>query len=62
MNRRQTRGQNGPPVESRSAPRTERQLFPVVCASCGQSAMVPFEPRSGRPVYCRECYARMRSY
>jgi CxxC-x17-CxxC domain-containing protein len=21
---------------------------------------VPFEPREGRPVYCKECYAKQR--
>jgi CxxC-x17-CxxC domain-containing protein len=34
----------------------ERQLFPATCAQCGKSTQVPFEPREGRPVYCRECY------
>ena len=38
-----------------------RQMHPAVCASCGIETEVPFEPRSGRPVYCRECFAKMRS-
>src|SRR5579859_2802873 len=28
----------------------------VVCASCGQTTTVPFEPRGDRPVYCKSCY------
>jgi CxxC-x17-CxxC domain-containing protein len=36
--------------------RTERQMYPAVCAQCGKSTQVPFEPREGRPVYCRDCY------
>jgi CxxC-x17-CxxC domain-containing protein len=36
--------------------RTERKMFPATCAQCGKSTQVPFEPREGRPVYCRECY------
>jgi CxxC-x17-CxxC domain-containing protein len=28
----------------------------VVCASCGQTTTVPFEPRGDRPVYCKNCY------
>jgi CxxC-x17-CxxC domain-containing protein len=28
----------------------------VVCASCGQTTTVPFEPRGDRPVYCKACY------
>jgi CxxC-x17-CxxC domain-containing protein len=34
----------------------ERQLFKAVCADCGAETEVPFEPRQGRPVYCRSCF------
>jgi CxxC-x17-CxxC domain-containing protein len=37
-----------------------RQMFTVTCADCGVETTVPFEPREGRPVYCRECYAKQR--
>lgn len=37
-----------------------RQMFPAVCASCGKETEVPFEPRSGRPVYCSECYQKVK--
>lgn len=33
-----------------------RQMFQAVCADCGRTTEVPFEPRQGRPVYCRECF------
>ena len=33
-----------------------RTMYPAVCASCGTNTEVPFEPRQGRPVYCKECY------
>jgi CxxC-x17-CxxC domain-containing protein len=36
----------------------ERQMYPVVCADCGQETEVPFQPRGDRPVYCRECFAK----
>jgi CxxC-x17-CxxC domain-containing protein len=36
-----------------------RQMFPATCASCGKQTEVPFEPRSGRPVYCRDCYRKV---
>lgn len=39
-----------------SADRPPRQLYDAVCASCGKDAKVPFEPRSGRPVYCSDCF------
>lgn len=28
----------------------------VVCAACGEKTTVPFLPKEGRPVYCRDCY------
>ena len=37
-----------------------RQMFPTTCAECGQSTEVPFEPRGDRPVYCRDCYRKVR--
>jgi CxxC-x17-CxxC domain-containing protein len=38
----------------------ERLMFPAICAACGKRTEVPFRPREGRPVYCRECYDRIR--
>ncbi len=38
----------------------QRQLFPAVCAECGKETQVPFEPRSGRPVYCSDCYRKVK--
>ena len=29
-------------------------------ASCGKEARVPFKPREDRPVYCSECFAKMK--
>ncbi|HEY83151.1 MAG TPA: zinc-binding protein [Dehalococcoidia bacterium] len=40
--------------------RARRQMFPAVCAECGQETEVPFEPREGRPVYCSDCYRKLR--
>lgn len=44
----------------KSAGRPEREMFTAVCASCGKEARVPFQPREDRPVYCSECFARMK--
>lgn len=58
--RRQARMQNeGAPADI-SATRSERRFYPAVCAECGRETMVPFEPRMGRPVYCRDCFQRQR--
>ena len=37
-----------------------RQMFPVKCSECGKDAQVPFEPRTGRPVYCSDCFRKVR--
>jgi CxxC-x17-CxxC domain-containing protein len=38
-----------------------RQMYPVVCAECGKDTEVPFEPRGDRPVYCSDCYRKVRN-
>ena len=40
--------------------RREREMFPAVCAQCGKSTTVPFQPRNDRPVYCSECFSAQR--
>ena len=40
--------------------RPEREMFTAVCAGCGKEARVPFKPREDRPVYCSECFAKMK--
>ena len=40
---------------------TPREMYPIVCAECGADAMVPFRPRGDRPVYCSDCFSRMRT-
>ena len=39
----------------------QREMFIVVCASCGADATVPFRPSGDRPVYCSDCFNRMRN-
>lgn len=38
-----------------------RQTFPAVCATCGKQTEVPFEPKEGRPVYCSDCYNKVKT-
>lgn len=33
-----------------------RRTFTVICSNCGVETQVPFEPKDGRPVYCRSCF------
>ena len=38
----------------------QRESFSIVCSNCGANATVPFQPRGDRPVYCGDCFNRMR--
>jgi CxxC-x17-CxxC domain-containing protein len=40
--------------------RREREMFPAECAQGGKDALVPFQPRTDRPVYCSDCFAAQR--
>ena len=31
------------------------------CSNCQKSTMVPFEPKDGRPVYCKECMFKIKN-
>lgn len=44
----------------KNAARAPREFFTATCAACGREARVPFEPKTDRPVYCSECFAKMR--
>ena len=37
-----------------------RQMFPATCTDCGKETQVPFAPTSGKPVYCSDCYKKVR--
>ncbi len=51
--RRERAGEAGSPSQP-------REMFTVTCAACGVETTVPFKPREGRPVYCKECYAKQK--
>jgi CxxC-x17-CxxC domain-containing protein len=36
--------------------RESRPMFTAICASCGNEAQIPFQPRDDRPVYCSDCF------
>lgn len=44
----------------KNASRAPREFFTATCANCGGDAKVPFEPKTDRPVYCSDCFARIR--
>ncbi len=47
-------------IARKRAARGAREMFTAVCASCGGEAKVPFQPKEDRPVYCSECFAKIK--
>lgn len=45
---------------ARTAAGARREMFTAVCASCGKEARLPFKPTGDRPVYCSECFAKIK--
>lgn len=50
--------------DCRQKRKTERQSqkveTPITCGQCGKEDTVPFVPSAGRPVLCRDCFAKSR--
>ena len=39
-----------------------REMHKATCAECGSECEVPFKPTEGRPVFCRDCFAKRRKF
>ncbi len=50
-------GGNSGSYQGNSGP---REMFAVVCSQCGKDTQVPFQPRGDRPVYCSDCYNKIK--
>jgi len=37
-----------------------REMTKIKCSSCGKDDEVPFKPREGTPVYCKDCYFKQK--
>jgi len=37
-----------------------RQTYDVVCSDCHCDTQVPFKPKEGLPVYCKECFTKRK--
>lgn len=35
-----------------------REMHKAVCTDCGKECEVPFKPTEGKPVFCRDCFAK----
>lgn len=51
-----TGGEGGAPNMA-PRPRTTT-MFTAVCSACGSEAKLPFEPTSGKPVFCDSCFQK----
>lgn len=63
--RRQRRGDTAPAPAAEAAAgasggRQRREMHSAICAECGAHAQVPFVPRNDRPVYCSNCFEKVR--
>jgi CxxC-x17-CxxC domain-containing protein len=37
-----------------------REMHKAVCSECKKECEVPFKPTEGKPVYCKDCYAKIK--
>jgi CxxC-x17-CxxC domain-containing protein len=35
------------------------EMHDAICSNCGKECQVPFRPTGEKPVYCRDCFAKM---
>jgi CxxC-x17-CxxC domain-containing protein len=36
----------------------QKRMFEIKCTDCGKTAVVPFKPTIGKPVYCSTCFSK----
>ncbi len=39
-----------------------RDMHKTVCSECKKECEVPFKPAAGKPVFCKDCFAKKRRY
>lgn len=44
-----------------STPAEPGTKYSAICASCGKTTELNFKPMEGRPIYCRECLAKIKA-
>jgi len=37
-----------------------REMHKAICSECKKECEVPFKPTEGKPVFCKECYAKRK--
>jgi len=46
----------------RSFDRGPREMHKAICTECKKECEVPFKPTEGKPVFCKECFAKKRRF
>ena len=41
--------------------RGPREMHDATCSECGVQTQVPFKPKEGKPVYCKDCYMKKKN-
>ncbi len=36
------------------------KMYPAVCVNCNKEIVVPFEPKAGKPIYCKDCLSKIK--
>ena len=39
-----------------------REMHKATCSECGNECEVPFKPTEGKPVYCKDCFAKRKRF
>ena len=60
FDRRRSSDRRGGFNRGRSFDRGPREMHKAICSECGKECEVPFKPTEGKPVFCRECFAKRR--
>lgn len=42
--------------------RGPREMHKAVCADCKNECEVPFKPSGDKPVYCKDCFRKHKTY
>lgn len=58
--KKQNFGDNNRGGGSRGGGGGDRRMYEITCSKCGAKDSVPFEPREGRDVLCRNCFQSAR--
>ena len=52
-------GSGGSRQNSFSGP---REMHKTTCSECKKECEVPFKPTEGKPVYCRDCFSKHKTF